>query len=873
MSGGTPRAYAFAARLARREVRRRPWRTLLVALLVAGPVAGMVVAAVLVRAGDVSPDLEWRQQLGGAADAVVHGGAVALPAGSRTVTFHREYLQVRTAAGKRFFGEVTDLSPAEPLARGIYLRLNGRAPARAGEVLLSRHAARVLGVRPGDAVELVRPWRVRLTVVGTAERTVTRGLDFAVVPAGTAIPAPREGSTTAGRLVDLPDPVTREVATALVRAARFDGDPANPDDVVAAKSGAGVVIVAPWVGRLALPPGAHRVTPPDRGGEKVAWTWVIGAAVLTVVGIVIASAFAAGSRRQLTTLGQLAANGAGPRLLRRVLILQGTWTGVVGAVLGLGLGAAALAALAPYRYDLLGRDTGPYRVHVVELVPIVLLAVAAATLAALVPARTVSRTPVLNALAGRRPLGAVPRWLAPSGVVAAAAGLGLLALAVLGATTTAITKTGPGATKVWAVTGGLGAAAVLLGACAVAPRYVSVLDPLAARLPGAWRFAARSLARQRTRTAGVVSAVCVTTALALAASAMVLGIATQTHEKRPYVATDQVQVVAYAQVPEPELPVAVAPPRALVAEVAAAVPGARRVDVPLLRPPRGTKVDDVFATFQPDGNSDGPGLDGAALTVATPDVLSLYGLDRRARGELARAGAVAFGYQAGTLRLGDVRIAVLDRSAYSIGSLPSVLLTPAVAARLGWTAGPPLAVYDAPRPLTAVQRGDLWSAYQDWSDANVDPAVATGAPSVSVTYEEPPGGADPAALQGLLAAAALAFAVFFVAVSLALAGAETRDERDALTIVGAGSRVLRRTSGRKAFLVTLLGAVLGLPVGLLPVVVLTRVDSTSLPFVPPWAVMGLLVVVVPVAAAVVTSLASVVALRVRPVRISTMAYE
>jgi hypothetical protein len=51
---------------------------------------------------------------------------------------------------------------------------------------------------------------------------------------------------------------------------------------------------------------------------QVPWTFVIGAVVLTVVGIVIAAAFAAGARRQLVMLGQLSASGApGPCCGRR----------------------------------------------------------------------------------------------------------------------------------------------------------------------------------------------------------------------------------------------------------------------------------------------------------------------------------------------------------------------------------------------------------------------------------------------------------------------------------------------------------------------------------------------------------------------------
>ena len=51
-------------RLARREVRRRPGRTALVALLVALPVAGMAMAVTLIRTDADSPRQLWERQYG-----------------------------------------------------------------------------------------------------------------------------------------------------------------------------------------------------------------------------------------------------------------------------------------------------------------------------------------------------------------------------------------------------------------------------------------------------------------------------------------------------------------------------------------------------------------------------------------------------------------------------------------------------------------------------------------------------------------------------------------------------------------------------------------------------------------------------------------
>jgi putative ABC transport system permease protein len=861
MTGSAPRAYPFAARLARREVRRRPWRTLLVALLVAGPVAATMVAAVLVRTDSGSPPRDWRQRAGQAdAMLVADSGPPALPAGAVAQPFRVDYGYVRTAGPRRAYAQITDLAPDAPLARGIYYRVSGRSPRDAGEVVLSRHAAALLHAHLGDRVTFEKPWAATVSVVGLADMAAYRSADFIVVAPASAL-SPRVPVTY---LVRLPASMTmaQRVSWARSALAYFPG--------TAAKQGVDGATFAPAIARRL---GGPRQDAPDDRTAQVAFTWVACAAALAVVGIVVASAFAAGGRRQLTMLGQLAANGAGPAVLRRVLLLQGTWTGIAGAAAGLAGGAALLAALVPYRYDLLGRDVGSYVVRPLDVGPIALLAVVAATVAALVPARTASRTPVLSALAGRRPLGAVPRWLAPAGVAASAAGLGLLALAVLGATASDTSRGGPGTTRVWAATGALGAVTVLLGACAVAPRWVGVLDRLAVRLHGAWRFAARSLARQRTRTAAVVSATCVTTALALAASAVVLAAVQRERNAPTYVARNQVHVAAsvvmrtsaVVVVPKPA-----AAPADLVAAVAGAVPRAHRIDVPQLAGPvRG-------------GSGAGPvPVDETSAAVATEEVLRLYGADAAVRRGLATTGAVQFGGDERHATLRDatgeiVAVTVVDVTAYSLGALPPVLVTPAVAARLGWHAAPPVVVFEQPRRLTDDEARAVQDVYLEWNDAHAGPVPRTRPERiVSVDAAQPDGAHPPGplVLDGLLASAALAFTLFFVATSLALAAAETRDERDALSVAGAGTRVLRRTSGRKALLVTTLGALLGVPVGLVPVLVLLHVAPHAPPFVVPWTVLALLVVAVPLVAAAVTTGASAIALRLRPVRVSTMAYD
>ena len=130
-----------------------------------------------------------------------------------------------------------------------------------------------------------------------------------------------------------------------------------------------------------------------------------------------------------------------------------------------------------------------------------------------------------------------------------------------------------------------------------------------------------------------------------------------------------------------------------------------------------------------------------------------------------------------------------------------------------------------------------------------------------------------ALVQWVLVGITLVFVLFVVAVNLALSATETRDERDVLTVVGAAPVAMRASNGYKALLVTVMGAVLAVPVGFLPVAVFNMADDKNEPLVFPWLVVTLLIVALPLVAGAVTTAASGIALRLRPVRISTMAYD
>ena len=905
--GGGVASLRLATRLARRETVRRPGRTLLVALLVAVPVAGMVVASVWVRTDHQTAEQVWESQwgnadlyatpslygtlIGGGGTGTEAGGPTLdelLPAGTRTVEFRTEYGRVlRTTGGLRSSAEVTDLPLADPMVAPIMQVTSGRAPAAPGEVFLTRAVAEELGVGVGGAVRLERPEPAEWTVVGVGERRAWWGSETVVLGAGT--PFPWRGETPGGGnlptvVADLPDDLTVEQLVAL---SHFPGG----------------VAFAPGVASPGVMAARHVLGDDRDGNTAVAWSWVIGAMVLTVVGIVIAAAFAAGARRQLATLGQLAANGAPPAVLRRVMFLQGTWTGLLGTTLGVGLAAAVLAVLAPHIDSLFNRDVGPYAVKATDLVPIVALGVLAATLAALVPARTTARIPVLAALAGRRPLRPVPAWLSVTGMAVGGAGLALLGLAVLGS------KNATDGGTVWLLAAVVGGVAVLLGACAIAPGYVSVLEPLATRLRGSSRLAARSLARQRTRTGAVVSAVCATSALAVGASALVLSADATAADQPEWMRADEVHLYASSQPVIPDEqgrgPVPVAVPDGLLAGVGDAIPGAEVHQLAVASAPGAAGLASWQALrFSPDpGDADDAmsevlaGEPNAAIAaIVDTAFLDLYDLPTPARQALADDGVVALASVGGTATItilaerfdesqphqprpfdelvAPFPVTVVAQGDLALGSLSRVLVTPERAQQLGFERAPGPAVVRAAGPLTDEQRTAVRDAVEEHSDVELDAAVP-GDDVVVVAHEVayPNLSLDPRLLEGLLTATAFVLTLFVVAVSLALAAAETRDERDVLVAVGAPPATMRRASGHKALLLTVLGAVLAVPVGFLPVAVFIAASDSGLPLVFPWRVVLLLLVAVPLSAAILTTAGSGLALRLRPVRVSTMAFD
>lgn len=886
-------AWRFASRLARREVRRRPGRTALAALLIAVPVIAMTLGSVLARTNASDWAADFARDYGDT-DIAVNGYGWAstgqsvddanrtpLPDGSSV----REYVFTWTSATSATadaqdrttwvrFGNMSFDDPGA--AAGIEIT-DGRAPGD-GEVLLAPDVAERWGVGVGDELELARPsgtW----TIAGLGEARGDYWTDLLVIPG--------------------------------FDASRVSGDFGAPMTLIDLPADTPVDTIR----RIAMERGGTtRYDDPfsfDTSGETagIAWGFVAGVLALVAVGIIVAAAFATSARRQLVTIGQLSSNGAPESVIRRTLALQGAWTGVVGAVVGVAVGFVALPFVTPLiERHIVHHELRAYRISIVHLVVIAVTAIVAATVAAAVPARSAARVPVMTALAGRRPAGRPARWLVPTGLALLAGGLGLVAVAALGA------QGGNQSSDVWAALAIIGVTAMVLGTCCAAPLVVERVGGLGRRASLSWRLALRSLARSRTRSSAVVAAIAVAVGGAVAAGAVAESLITSNGACcPPDLPADAVVLMGWQ-----DTAIAAGPnglddldPLSDVTLPDGAVSGIQQI-VP---------DSEVFpievATFDPipfDSSMDWN--DPRGPMIATPAVLDLIGLSSADRDTLAEVGAIqptrVVGYADDSFYVTDGPSLADPESdlfqmqyqaeagtievPYAIAADPvqrswilQLLMTEEAALDAGFSIVQTGVIVRSGSPLTEVQRDELALLARDFDgtpfDAFIEPgdpprteaASQTGTSEVvhfNLQYDEPrwrgSSSTDLWIARLVILSAALAITLLVVSIGLALAAAEGREERDTFTIVGAKPSSMRRQAAARAAVLALVGIGLGVPLGFVPTWVVDRVTSSAgpssydAPIGFPWLVVVALVVVIPAVVAGTAWAASGLGQRFRP---------
>ncbi len=873
--------WRLASRLARRETRRRPGRTVLVSLLIAIPVMAMTLGSVLVRTN--AEGRAWPAQFErryGDADIAVDAAiasftfenppSAALPSGTRELDYLwvLTFLQPVDPADEADFVVLTDAPLDDPMVSSAVEIVDGRTPT-SGEVLIGPDLAAARGLAPGDELALGRPsgsW----TISGIGRYRDDHRVDLVVIPdfdRARVVPERQE----LVELYDLPDDLD---STAIISTAGSLGGLTRFEDPYA---------------------GFWRPTP------ILAWGWVGGVLSLVAVGIIVAAAFATSARRQLVTVGQLASNGATQAVIRRSLALQGTWTATIGTAFGMALGVAALPFVRGAVEGVLNYELRSYVVSVRDLVAIAVTAIVAGTIAASVPARSAARVPVMSALAGRRPQATPPRWLVPTGLALTAGGLGLLVVAGTGA------RADSSNSFVWPLLVVVGVVGVVFGMICATPLVVASIGRLGRSSPLSWRFALRSLGRSRTRSAAVVAALAVTVGGAVAGSAVVENV--MRHDSRwdlPAMPADAFVVMQYDDVSCCEGVVDAGPlPSVDVPDDVAA-----RLDALF---PRATSAPLVVATYDPPRidwrTYDGPHPDRQGPIVATPAMLDILGLHPddvatlhaegqvwprepnagvssdavvSETGEVVAAGT-SYPTEGDDIALNPPIGAHVPRYGFA---LYRPIITPEFARNVGFDLVERGIIVRNDRSLTVDQRESLATSFRfddPWANGVFiepgDPPVVTPdesstAPYWSFGYDDPSwrsAGRDLWRTRVIMVVAVLLLTSLVVAIGLSLAAAEGRDERNVLAVVGARPSSVRRQAAARGVVLAVVGIALGIPTGYAPTWVLFRTvnigsidDGFTEPLRFPWIVAASIVVVIPLGVAAIAWAGSGVAQRSRP---------
>lgn len=842
-------AAAVATRLARREVVRRPWRTAIVMLLVIVPVVILTAFAVGMRTNDRTLAEKFSAEWGSA--DILSGGQldVDLPEGTTIRPARFTDLRFKTGDAVRDWARLTDMTIEGDDAAILIENMRGEMPSGPDEVFLTTAMAERAGVDVGDVLVLERPVEAELTVSGIATWRSELGRRAIHV----------DGSADKNLLDRLPEAEGYASMELIDLPTGAEPSPQLLQELV--NSYSPNRFIDPW----------------DQGPSAqtaIVWTWVAGAVSFVIVGVVIAAAFAVTARRQLRLIGQLMGNGASASTLRATLFLQGSIIGFLGGIVGVAVALVGIHLGQPVIENVVGRRIDAYDIRFGDIAPIVVLATLAATVAALVPARMAIQTSVLQALAGRRPVGPYPARVVVRGALAAGAGLILLAVATAAASGT----TGEDGAWLFVLTGIAGAIAVLLGTCAMSPAIIGWLEPLAGRLRGTNRLAARSVARQRTRTGAVVSAVAVVAAGAVAASTVwITALAEMTTPSPWELPQDRVVVDAARWNEELGRTEYLPLDDALIAQILDVVPDAdlHNGQVAVVAPSDGAEGLGSYPHY------------GGPFKVADEQLLDALAIAPHVRDALDAEGLVLPTWEQVSSAInppGSTAEVVLSDD-YG----EPALVTPAalVAAEdLAWTAGGLITeqradelglliesgsvTFVADAPLDDVQF-DLLSEIQHdlWMVTDEEAAA------VNISFNRPQWIPSQALVTSGIVLVATLFVLGVVGLGLALSAAETKDERDVLAAMGARPRTLRNLAAAKALVLAAIGILVGIPLGFVPTYVVAKAGNSGsdLTVLFPWLQVLILVVAVPVIAAAATMAASGISLRVRPVQASTMAFD
>lgn len=767
-------------RIGLRNIVRSRWRSLLVVVLVALPVSAMVGAATVMTT--VTPTAERVATNGmGSADILVYegpGGSLdllrsRLPVGSDI----EPVLETSAELGLPGMVVSTSLHSYDPegIGRGMLTLLDGRFP-QVGEVAITAEVGRIAGVGLGDQLDLTELGLLR--IVGIVEDELQLKTRTVVVDPSAAVTAIE--SNAVGWLVRLPAGADQIVPG--LDAPSTEDDELPPDQMLGS---------APPLSIL------YRHDIGLEGSVAGPATIVLGGLALVNASLVAAAAFAVGVRRRQRELGLMAAAGAERRHLTGSVLAEAVLLGLVGAIAGAVVGLLYALLASPFLDELTGHRNPSISLDLPLLLIAGVMGQAAALVAAIAPAWAAARLPVLAALSGRRP----PNRSARRGLVIGLVVIGVaIVLTAVGAER--LRESGDTSLSLLLLLGGAVLGTLGFGACS--PWLLELLERPATRLPLAPRIALRDTARARSRNGPVV------TALLAAFAATVALAAYQSSQDaitaaswRPSLLPEQISIWGPgAELAGPEIA------RELGAAAWAPIFGAAG--------PRDAQGGHLWVS---PGDSDDPNaaLSTLNLTVGDAELLRALGAESGVadleRGTLILVAAKEADVTSATIHVMDpdgseadrvvlpARVIPLDIDAVD---LPGAVISVPAAARLGISPGISFRyVIRLPRTVTDP---DLAAAG----------GIAARYPDTSIIVSRPPVTAD-AGFRAAMIAASLLFALTVTAVAVALGEAESRPEQRTLLALGADPGLRRRIAASRAGVIALLGGLLAVPAGLLPV--------------------------------------------------------
>jgi putative ABC transport system permease protein len=853
-------------RIARRTTRRSFGRTLLVAALIGLPVLGAtwigviektasptgdVLAGVLLGQADARLDVspykafgpmldrprtEMPEQLPaqGAEEPVRDPNTFdprpLLPAGTQVARALTEMgsVDIHGPQSNSSVRLVTGDGRSE-LTKGTFRLDGGTMPAKADEVAVSPSLAEYLGIRAGDTIrpgaKLVSVADKTFTVVGIA-RTLTG-------PGGRTVFATPDNSMVkpdptvfTHYLVDLPDS-------------------AQPDALSDQLNGKGLTLL-PRANIVDPPPGRYDYGSTDAGASAV-MALIIGFGILEIV-LLAGTAFAVGARRQTRELGLVTAAGGTPRDIRRIVLLQGLFAGLVGAGGGVLLAFGLTLAGKPLWERMSSTLFTAWQIPWRNIVVIALLGLFAGLAAAVVPAISAGRQAPLAALSGRFTAATgTARIRRPAlvllviGIACTILGSSLIATAFAAAKRVPIqegmyqptvTPTGPIALVLIGITSVIAALVWMLPSLVVKVAGIARVLPLSGRL--ALRDAARHRHRTGPATAAIMMAVAATAAMAFAISNM---IAANAEDYVP-AALDGDAVIRFDAGGSDSPPYS----EGTVQKVAGLLPTRHSYELGVISLPSARERGGYLPTLM---TIPPPGTEGqinSQLLVVDPEYVARFeGFGPKAAAEL-RAGRIVLPQQK-LLAGSTIKLTSDDdyegKKAFShpatfvstppeVGQLRTAALISTQAARkLG-----KIQILEAQYELERAPTGDELAAV-----ANVlghDEAL-----QIERGYESP----ARLWLIGLLGAATVV-TLLGVAISVSLSAAEGRADLATLAAVGAPPRRRRNLAAAQAWVLGQLGCLLGVGVGALYGYT-AHAAFGSPHFMVPWQEIGGIIVAVP----------------------------